>query len=283
MKTLLIVSAALGAVALAACGNGAVAFSAHDDDASVSIKDAVARVNVIVEDRADVAVEVSNAAGLPALQVRKLGDRIEVDGDLRRRIQNCESGGVSVRGHGQVAFANAPVITIRSPRKVSVNAGGAVSGQIGAGATDISLGSAGCGDWTVADASGAMSLSLAGSGDIKAGASRSLSANLAGSGDIRTGATRTLSANIAGSGDIEVARVDGPVDANIAGSGDIKVLAGEATKVDANIMGSGDVEFAGRAGSADANVMGSGNVRIAQVSGAIDRHVAGSGRVIVGQ
>ena len=54
--------------------------------ASVEIRDAVARVTVIPEDRSDVKVEfLTTNADLP-LQVRTVGGETIIDGDLDRRI-----------------------------------------------------------------------------------------------------------------------------------------------------------------------------------------------------
>lgn len=285
MKTNVAVAASAAALALAACGSGAVAVPSIDArEPGVTIKDAVARVEVIVEDRADTVVSVAaGASGLPALNVDRRGDRIVIDGGLKNDIRNCSADGVDVRGHGRVRLADAPVITIRSPRKVLVKAGGAVAGTIGAGGADVSLGSAGCGDWQVGDATGELNVSVAGSGDVVAGRSAALNANVAGSGDIKAGATRELAGNIAGSGMIEVASVDGPIAANIAGSGDIRVLAGQASSLSANVMGSGDVDFRGRAADVSANVAGSGDIRVAEASGSVKQRAVGSGRVIIGR
>lgn len=273
------------AMTLAACGSGAVAVpSIQPREPGVAIRDAVARVEVIVEDRADTIVSVAaGASGLPALKVDRNGERIVIDGGLKNDIRNCSAEGVEVRGHGRVAMADAPVITIRSPRKVVVKAGGAVAGRIGAGGDDVSLGSAGCGDWQVADATGELNVSVAGSGDVVAGRSAALNANIAGSGDIKAGATRELAGNVAGSGMIEVASVDGPISANIAGSGDIRVLGGQASSLSANVMGAGDIDFRGRAASVSANVAGSGDIRVAEASGSVNQRAVGSGRVIIGR
>ena len=113
---------------------------------SVEIEDAVARVVVIVEDRADVAVSVeAGSADLPALTVRREGDKTILSGGLaerrfamrRSRIRECRSGpqgepqpgtgaSAEVRGVGRVQLSEAPLIIIRAPRNVKVSADGAV-------------------------------------------------------------------------------------------------------------------------------------------------------------
>jgi hypothetical protein len=144
----------------------------------VEIKDAVARVVVIVEDRADVAVEVTQGnTRLPKLQVRRRGDEIQIDGGLGGRrfndaIRNCRSGpadarqpgdgaSVEVRDLGRINVSDAPLIIIRSPRDVNVSAGSAVFGAVGRGARSVELSNGGCGDWVVANTDGSLDLSSA--------------------------------------------------------------------------------------------------------------------------
>lgn len=272
---LAIVSAAAMAAALAAGSAAAM------DGPSAKIEHAVARVVVIVEDRADIGVEIEQGtSGLPAVQVRRRGDDVIINGGLKgglfgnSAIRNCQSGpdgarqpgegaSVEVRRVGTVRLADAPLIVIRTPRAVEVDVNnGAVFGAVGRDASSIELNNGGCGDWTVANTEGTMSLSIMGSGDMRAGTSSRLEANIMGSGDIQAGATGGLEANVMGSGDISAARVDGPVEANIMGSGDINI-PGTVTSIEANIMGSGDITVGGATGSVTQSIMGSGNIVIA--------------------
>ena len=268
----------------------------------VEIRHAVARVAVIVEDRTDVAVEVEQgSSGLPAIQVSRVGNEVRIDGGLRRRgffvrgdgIRECRSGpddaqrpgdgaSVEVRDHGRINLSDAPLIVIRTPRQVDVSASGAVFGSVGRGAASVELGNAGCGNWNVANTEGPVSLSVAGSGDMRAGTSASLDVSIAGSGSALAGATRGLDASIAGSGNVTVARIDGPIDVSIAGSGDVVVRDGTSPDVDVSILGSGDVSFGGAAVDVDVSVAGSGDVTIARATGSVSRSIAGSGDVRIG-
>ncbi|WP_332678365.1 GIN domain-containing protein [Brevundimonas sp.] len=275
---LAIVSATAIAAALAAV---AVGPAAAMDGPSAKIKHAVARVVVIVEDRSDIGVEIEQGtSGLPAVQVSRRGDDVIINGGLRgglfgnSGIRNCRSGpegarqpgegsSVEVRNVGRVNLADAPLVVIRTPRDVEVNVeSGAVFGAVGRGASSIEVGNGGCGDWNIANTDGALSLSIMGSGDMRAGTSGRLEANIMGSGDITAGATGRLEANIMGSGDINAGGVDGPVEANIMGSGDINV-PGTVTSVEANIMGSGDINVGGATGAVTQSIMGSGEIVIA--------------------
>jgi len=299
---------ATAAATLAALAIAAPASAKPGDGPSVEIRDAVARVVVIVEDRADVAVEIEQGStDLPRVQVRRREDGdVLIDGGLGGNriagirvggdgVRNCQSGpeaarqpgegaSVEVRRLGRIEVSTAPLIVVRTPRQVEVDVhSGAIYGTVGRGATSVEVGNGGCGDWTVANVDGPLSLNLAGSGDYRAGSSARLEVNILGSGNVVAGATGGLESNIMGSGNIDVARVDGAAEANIMGSGDILVRGGAASRFEANIMGSGDIEFRGTAASAEGNVMGSGDIRLAAVTGSIERSTPGSGNVIVGR
>ena len=255
---------------------------------SVKIKDAVARVVIIPENRSDVKVEfLTTNASLP-LTVRDGGGEVVVDGGLRmHRINGCNNRNgkiwVKVRGVGDVAYDNMPQIAIRTPLNVKVSSGGAVFGDIGR-SDSVELANAGCGDWTIANTKGKLEISQAGSGDSRAGSASAAEISIAGSGDVSLQAIAgDLEANIAGSGDVSAASIAGKLEGNIAGSGDITVAGGRSRSVQVNVMGSGDVTFKGEADDVDISVAGSGDVRIAKVNGRVQKHVAGSGDVIIGQ
>ncbi len=271
--------ALLAAVAATAAGSAAQA-------ASVEIKDAVARVTVVPENRSDIKVEVVRPNARLPLEVRTMGDRTIVDGDLDRRIRNCRGADervrVDVRGVGEVSWSEMPEIVIRTPRDARVAAGGAVFGSVGRSGA-LSLSNAGCGDWTVANVEGHLKLSQAGSGDTRVGTAGSAAIRIAGSGDVATADIRGgLEVDIAGSGDVAARSVNGPLNVSIAGSGDVTVGGGRATPLSVSIMGSGDVDFRGQAMGLKARVAGSGDVRAREVKGDISKTIMGSGSVIIG-
>ncbi|WP_339872650.1 DUF2807 domain-containing protein [uncultured Brevundimonas sp.] len=300
--TFAIVTSATAAAAVAAA---ALAGPALARSPEIEVRHAVARVVVIVEDRTDVGVEIEQGRStLPPLELRRRGDQIRIDGGLARgrvlglrvggnRIGSCRSGpadarqpgegaSVEVGSLGRINVADAPLIVIRTPRSVDLSVGGAVYGAVGRGATAIELGNSGCGDWTVANTED-LSISMAGSGSVRAGTSARLDVSVAGSGEVRAGATRNLDVSVAGSGDVWVAEVNGPVDVSIAGSGDVTVAGGQVGAVDVSIAGSGDVDIRATAASVDASIMGSGDVHIAGVTGTVERSIMGSGSVTVGE
>lgn len=276
----------------------------------VEIKDAVARVVIVPEARSDVKVSFRTTNASLPLTVRVEGDKTIVDGDLggplgKSRIRNCRSingeASVDVSGVGKVAWADMPQVVIQVPMDATVGSGGAVFGSVGR-STSLKLSNAGCGDWTVANVEGALTVNLAGSGDVKAGSAGAAYVRIAGSGDVATRGVRgKLEASVAGSGDLatgpvggalevrimgsgdaDIASVNGDVDISIAGSGDAVIRGGRAGAVTVSIAGSGDVQFAGAATTVTARVAGSGDIRVASVSGDVKKSVAGSGDVRVG-
>ena len=298
MKPILLSAAAAAAIA-AAAASPALAKPGPE----VEIEHAVARVVVIVEDRTDIGVEIQQGASeLPALRLERDGAHVRIDGGLGRRfagvrmgdsIRNCRSGpdktrpgqgaSVEVRNVGRVNLDDAPLIVIRAPRDVNINAGGAVFGSIGRGARSVELGNGGCGDWVVANTDGPVDVASGGSGDFLVGTSRSLEVSLAGSGDLTAGATGRFEASIAGSGGARVAEVDGDTGISIAGSGEVAIRRGRSPNLDISIAGSGDIDFGATAGDVSVNIVGSGDVRIAEATGAISRNVVGSGDIRIGR
>lgn len=254
--------------------------------AEVEVRDAVARVTVIPENRSDIKVEIIAPNARLPLEVRTRGDQTIIDGDLDRKIRNCSGSGenrsVEVRGVGDVAWREMPQIVIRTPRDARVEAGGAVFGAVGRSGS-LTLSNAGCGDWTVANVEGAMKIRQAGSGDTRTGSAGQASIRVAGSGDVATAEVRGgLDIDIAGSGSVATRSVEGPLSVSIAGSGDVSVGGGRATTMSVSIAGSGDVDFRGTADSLKARIAGSGDVRAREVKGEVSKSIMGSGNVTVG-
>lgn len=253
----------------------------------VEIKDAVARVTVVPENRTDVKVEfLTRNASLP-FEMRTNGDKLIVDGNLKRRIRNCSSGHnggrphVRIRDVGEISYENMPQIVIRTPLNADVDTGGAIWGSVGR-SDSLKLGNAGCGDWKIANVRGKLDIDIAGSGDVEAGSASELNLDIAGSGDVSvTSIGGAVDVDIAGSGDVEVGSMNGSLNVDIAGSGDVKVASGRATLIDVNVAGSGDVRFAGVAQSLEVSVAGSGDVTVGNVTGPIRRSVLGSGSIYV--
>ena len=252
----------------------------------LEIRDAVATVVVIPEDRSDVVVTVNQPASrLPRLMQRVEGDRLILDGHIGRQT-NCRSrrgGPAEISGDwGSVTLDQAPRITARVPRNAVVGAGPAVWGEVGrAESTDLSV--YGCGDWMVAHVNGRLEVNVAGSGSVRTGNAARAEVNIGGSGDVRMRAiSGPVTANIGGSGSVRAEAVDGgPVRARVGGSGDVTVESGRTSELRAEIGGSGTVSFNGRADRVNATIAGSGDVHV-QSAGSVSRTVVGSGNVTVG-
>jgi hypothetical protein len=272
---------------LASAGFALLAATASVAAPGLEVDHAVARVMIIPEDRADVVVTVVKTHPKFPLTVTRFGDQVKVDGGLGWRSANCNGlfghTRVGVFGVGSVDYDDMPQIIVHTPRQVQVKASGAVFGTVGRG-TGVELSNAGCGDWTLANQSGPLKVSLAGSGDLHAGESAAAEIHVAGSSDTFLRAARGgLTATIAGSGDVNANEVDGPLHAKVTGSGDVKVRGGAVSDMTAAVAGSGDVSFGGVAQSLEASIAGSGDVSAGKVTGSVVKHIAGSGDVRIGR
>lgn len=129
-----------------------------------------------------------------------------------------------------------------------------------------------------------MSVSLAGSGDLKADklSGDKVAIDLAGAGNVDVAdITATLvEGNIAGSGDIKAAGTVAKADWSIAGSGNVDASAIKSEDVKASIAGSGDV-LATASKTVDASIAGSGDV-ITTGGATCTKSVIGSGKVTCG-
>ena len=295
--------------------------AAFAEDGGVSIRNAVARVEVIPEARSDVTVSVTpGRKTLPTVQVRREGGRVILDGGLAHRIKGCGFYGFGVSwnmtdnksGHAPRARAHVigvgnlgpedmPHIVIHTPLDASVDADGAVFGQVGQ-AHKLDLALSGCGDWSLSDVADALSVAMSGSGDVNGGRAGRLKVQVSGSGDVRLtqvsgpadvttsgssdvslASSGPLSVRIGGSSDVKVKTVNGPIHAQISGSGDVTVDQGNAPEVDVAVAGSGDFRFHGQAGRVQASVAGSGDIDIAHATGPVSQSKAGSGDIHIGR
>lgn len=260
------------AVAAATCAlSGPAAAELFNQDA-VTVRHAAAVLEVIPEDRTDVDVAIAQNARLPAISARVDGERVVIDGGLRNRFRGCTSmfGGqpqVRISGIGGVSREDLPRITLRVPRTLDLDVGGAVFTNVRASAGGR-LEFNGCGDTRVAAVSGGLDVELNGSGDVNvADVSGALNASLNGSGSLevlRAGGNAALRLN--GSGDLEVGDVGGVVEARLNGSGSLEVGAvGNGARL--AVAGSGDVDAGAVRGALSVDVRGSGSVDVASVDG----------------
>jgi hypothetical protein len=265
---------------------GALAAAGAAQAASVELRDAVVRVTVVPEARADVKVEVLTPNPKLPIAIRQFGDRTVVDGGLAHRIHHCnlhsDRPQASVWGVGRVRGDEIPQVVIRTPRDVQVASNGVVFGAIGRSAT-LDLRDSGCSRWTIADVAGEADLRESGMGSIGIGEAGRLDLRLSGAAQIHAMGVRDgMGARLSGAGGVQVARFAGPMDARVSGVGHVRVDGGRATAIRAEVSGIGGVEFGGVADSLDASISGLGAVRVKQVTGVVTKSVSGGGRVVVG-
>jgi hypothetical protein len=275
------------AIALTFAAVGLAAGGAAVAGPSVELRDAVARVTVIPEDRADVKVEMLTTNAALPLEVRTEGMTTVISGNLAHRISDCHTRGdhptAWVRGVGEISYDNMPQVVIRTPKAVIVETGGAIYGAVGRGAASLDLENSGCSGWTVADVAGDVSLRESGAGSAKMGSANRLALRLSGAGSVHATQVRQgLDATLSGAGSVSIDDLSGPVQAHVSGVGHIKAAQGHATTMRASVSGVGGVEFGGDAQSLDASISGFGGIRVKSVSGQVTKSISGGGHVSIG-
>ncbi|MBL8555163.1 MAG: DUF2807 domain-containing protein, partial [Phenylobacterium sp.] len=248
--------------------------------------DAVARVTVVPEDRADIKVDIVRPHPRLPLTVRTLGDRTIVDGDLDHGIRGCNVASrqphVTVRGVGRVDQEAMPQVVIYTPRNVALAANGAVVGAIGRSGS-LQLSNSGCSAWTIADVAGEAEIHESGAGVVRMGASDRLEVHLSGAANINaTRVRRNLDARLSGAGNVRIGELTGDMQVQVSGVGKIDVKTGKASSVRASVSGIGSVEFDGTTQDLDASISGLGGVDVGQVTGNVRKSVSGGGRVSIG-
>jgi hypothetical protein len=229
------------------------------------LKDLVAEVRIIPENRADFQVSVTRTyPGLPQIRLVPQGGGLVVDGGLHKRIKGCGAfGTIAVRGGPRVPKNRVPQIVIRAPLAFGVGANGYVKGQIGPSRA-LSMDVSGCGDWKVGDVAGQLDLDVSGLGDVDIG---------------RTGSAHV---ELSGLGDVDIASVNGPLNVSASGLGDVEVHGGHATVMRASLSGMGDLSFKGVADSLDADASGMGEINVAKVTGPVHKSRSGLASINVG-
>jgi hypothetical protein len=272
---------ALFVAASALCAAGAAAAAP-----SVEIKDAVARVTVVPEDRSDVKVEMISTNGALPLEVRTLGAQTVITGNLAHRITDCRGRGdhptAYVRGVGDIRYEAMPQIVIHTPKAVAIETNGAVYGTVGRSGS-IDLENSGCSAWTLADVAGDVNVRASGAGSVRMGSAGRLKADLSGAGGLHATSIRQgLDARLSGAGGVNIENLTGPMKADVSGAGHIKVEQGHATTVEASVSGVGSVDFGGDAQTLNASISGFGGIHVKAVSGNVSKSVSGIGHVSIG-
>jgi hypothetical protein len=149
---------------------------------------------------------------------------------------------------------------------------------------DATIRFTGRGDVTLAEVSGALNVTLVGSGDVAAGSANQTTLKIEGSGDIKLGTvTGPFKAAITGSGDVTATEINGPLDLEINGSGRVRAFRGELPSARIVINGSGSFEFDGLAVEPDIVLRGNGSVEIRAVRGTYKTERLGNGEIRLGR
>jgi len=254
--------------------------------ATIELRDAVARVTVVPQDRSDIKVEIVRDHPKLPMSVTVSGDRTILDGRLGRQIRDChgmgESARINVRDVGRIGYDEMPEVVIYTPKAVKVEANGAVIGAVGRSAS-LELRNSGCSNWTLADVAGEAEIGQSGAGNVKMGAAGSLDVRLSGAGSLRAVAVRDgMDADLSGAGGVTIGSFAGPLDAKVSGVGQVRISDGHASRVKASVSGIGGVDFGGTADELQASISGLGSIRVRAVTGPISKSVSGAGRIKVG-
>jgi hypothetical protein len=273
----------LAMTAVAALAFGVFAAQAAQASTEVELRHAAARVVVIPENRADVALVVSyGASTLPKIMLHEEGNKLVADGKLDMRSINCRDGGVNISGFGQINKADLPLVTIHVPMDAKVSFGGASYGEVGA-TKSLEFDEGGCGVWTLGDVAGKAEVNIGGSGTVTAGSVADAEINIGGSGNFKGRSATRLEGNIGGHGDIDLDTLNGNSEINIGGSGNVNMAGGMSPKMEVNVAGSGHVIFGGEVHDLEVNIVGSGDVHVKKVTGNVSKSVMGSGNIVIGQ
>jgi hypothetical protein len=261
-----------------------------------------ARILITPEDRTDISISIENPGRLPTPTLSVSGGRIELDGRLRGRVDDCRDSGVAVRGYGMIDDSDLPQIHVRTPMTVEMEVLGAAITEIGPSQA-VSYRTQGCGRSAIGDVAGLLELEFAGSGRIEAGNAGRLELSLPGSGDIDLGdVSGGAEIGVYGSGNVNMDALAGDLDATIGGSGAVRIARGQIGQAEIQIGGSGsvtlgegaveaanvqiggagDVRFPGPVGRLDVELGGAGNVSVDGEVGDVSAQIAGVGRVRVG-
>jgi hypothetical protein len=282
-----------------ACAAAAPALAAP----SLIIRDAAVSVAVVPEARSDIAVEVWRPNPGLALDVRRQGADVVIDGHLPQFLSSCHGSGAAMHvfifPRGDFALAQMPQVLVHAPLDAVIESGGFVHGVV-ARSQSLTLNIGGCGDWTVANVAGAMSANVAGVGDVRTGASRSAEVGLSGTGHLSVGRVQTqLVAHLSGAGSLSVREagaadlsvsgtgglttgpIAGPLSVRLSGAGSLKT-ASVGGPVIADVSGVGNVMIeGGHAPSLGARVSGTGNIAFRGVADTLDASVSGVGSIEV--
>jgi hypothetical protein len=223
-------------------------------------------LEIIPEDRAEVAALLKPANGAPPQTLRPGPDNAFVIAtDARARCPATRR-------------ADAPTLVLRTPRSVQVRTRGAIAADVGP-AERLQIISTGCAAWRVTSAN-QLWAALAKNASLRGGRVEDARLNLRGRSvaEVET-IGRSLDLVSRGPGRVAVGRLDGMVDAELWGPGRLDVGSGFAGQERLWVKGRGHIFHRGEAGIVSAEARLGGKIRIRQARGVI----SGAGDVEVGR
>ena len=291
-----IVYPALGAASAMALliATGAVAQARLSNDGpQIELRDMVARVVVMPEDRGDIDIRVRyGSVKVPTLMVSQRGATTVLNGHLSSGRQpnfsfrinvndddqvSSQGGKVHIAGIGLVNVSDLPLVFVRVPANVVVKDSAYTFGRV-TPSKSLDFIMNGSGEWAIEPVAGPLNIINSGSGTISvASAGDSIVDNM-GSGDITLGTVRNLQVVLTGSGNFNVAQSNNTLLQN-QGSGDVSIKRSGALKVQLN--GSGDLSLGDIMGGLNVINNGSSDISVQRVGGPVNLDISGSGDVSI--
>jgi hypothetical protein len=138
-------------------------------------------------------------------------------------------------------------------------------------------------DYEIGDVGGALTLNLAGSGDVDAARATGLTVTLAGSGDAHVASVSgPVVATLSDRGDLDIAdAAAASAKLTLNGDGDVNVSAGSVGALTAALSHDGDLHVPGAA-ETEVSLTAYGDVDIAKVTGNLTASLTGDGDLSVG-
>ena len=262
----------------------AVAMAGQSAAAELVLDDAVARVVVIPEARADIQVEVAPGRnGAPAVRVSRSGDTVTVSGGSRIKMCNFDQDGESwlmLKGGDRIEMDDIASVTVRAPRDVRISGGGgAILGSIGRSQT-LNIEQSGCANWTAADVAGPLTAEMSAGANLRAGSTPSARLSADSGGAVRVVRADRLEATATAGGAVKAVSA-GVVEATATGGGVVSIDGGSSRSLTGTATGGAHIRHKGQVGELEANASGGAVIRVAHASRVLSSSSHGGSSVVI--
>jgi len=279
------------AVSLACAGSSQAQIHLLSDGPQIELRDMVARIVVMPEDRSDIDIRVRyGKVHVPTLMVSHHGNVTVLNGHLSNPNKNfgfkfridindtdngeVDKGTVFISGLGNVNIGDLPLVFVRVPQNAVVKDSAYSFGQVKP-SKSLDFIMNGNGDWQIEPVSGSLSVIDSGSGTLHVSSAGDSIIDSMGSGDIDIGSARNLRISLSGSGGFSSGQ---SLDTELQNSGSGDVNLGRVRNLRAQLNGSGDLTLATVGGISVVN-NGTSDVRIARANGPVNLDLSGSGDI----